>query len=457
MSDQTSPPSPSSSNSYAHNAHNADNSYNTTTLKDQAVVDPSDTNANSDQIDVIAIATELDTSRKNASTELLKVLENPYSSPDELNEAQKLVDSTKARWVAFLAAKKTLDDMNGETALQMLTAKKNTDDYRSNPDSFVPPNLPVLQLKGGSIRQPDKKIYDSIRSFLNDFEVQLIAHSLPLDKNWERLFRLTCDDMQRLSFERTNAGKGLTWKEIREKLELEYGYPQYVWAKRFALKSITQRHDESVKEFSERYRGAAHAADLHNEDELVWLFISSLVKPVRDIALQAIVRQFGLKMPHDMKEVIQLIINSVEGESANLFLNKYTTSSKRRQHEEHRPTGSSKKYRGDPRSTRGNSNSKDMRQTHPKGRHMREGFVQMQNLMDKDNIFLSNVAKQPSLCRHCRKVPFFPGHHCPEFPQHKPRSNLTLINPNPNPNPNPSPNPKPNNETTENTVNSRRI
>ncbi|OAD78256.1 hypothetical protein PHYBLDRAFT_163371 [Phycomyces blakesleeanus NRRL 1555(-)] len=272
------------------------------------------------EINILAIGIEIDACRKKAAEKLIKVLENPEAKLDDIRKAQEEVANTKERWVAFCDAQEM---MSSPSAVEVFRAniEKKAGKYRGNnkADSFVPPNLPAFQLRGGPVRQTNKAVHDSIAAFLNDFEVQLRAHNLDFDQHWERLFWLTCDERQRVSFEKTRAGRGLKWKEVRQQLESEHGNPYHLWIKKHEVHCMLQKPGELVRAYAERFLDSVHAANLDSSDELVWLFTSKLLRPVREKAWQTLTQHYGLVVPKNIHQVIPLIVATSGEETDSLF------------------------------------------------------------------------------------------------------------------------------------------
>ncbi|KAF7720366.1 hypothetical protein EC973_000342, partial [Apophysomyces ossiformis] len=86
----------------------------------------------------------------------------------------------------------------------------------------------------------------------------------------ERLFWLTCDDMQRQWFAHTLADRGLRWEQARTHLEKEFGNPFYVWQKKDEHRHLAQRPDESIYLFLERYQEVSYEANLASDQDLVY-------------------------------------------------------------------------------------------------------------------------------------------------------------------------------------------
>ncbi|OAD76006.1 hypothetical protein PHYBLDRAFT_165981 [Phycomyces blakesleeanus NRRL 1555(-)] len=333
------------------------------------------------EINILAIGIEIDACRKKAAEKLIKVLENPEAKLDDIRKAQEEVANTKA-------------------------------------DSFVPPNLPAFQLRGGPVHQTNKAVHDSIAAFLNDFEVQLRAHNLDFDQHWERLFWLTCDKRQRVSFEKTRAGRGLKWKEVRQQLESEHGNPYHLWIKKHEVHCMLQKPGELVRAYAERFLDSVHATNLDSSNELVWLFTSKLLRPVREKAWQTLTQHYGLVVPKNIHQVIPLIVATSGEETDSLFQEERTTSgTKRYQEDNHKYTGS-KRGRGEfRREQRGNNhNNRGSCPLHPKGRHSKDECHILKSITSMENKTFTPPAPRPApLCHYCHKVLYFNGHKCPEF------------------------------------------
>ena len=61
----------------------------------------------------------------------------------------------------------------------------------------VPKDLPAFQLCGQHRHDKRRESYDSAESFLDDFEVHLVAYELDIEENWRRLIPMTCNANRR--------------------------------------------------------------------------------------------------------------------------------------------------------------------------------------------------------------------------------------------------------------------
>ncbi|OAD78334.1 hypothetical protein PHYBLDRAFT_163452 [Phycomyces blakesleeanus NRRL 1555(-)] len=115
-----------------------------------------------EQLDIFSIGISLDINRKTASAGLLRILETPNVSNQEICQAQEAVDRTKTHWNSFMASQKALSDTSTKEVMRNLNSRKSSRDAHTNKqNSFVPPNLPIFQLQGGRLREPSKKIHDT--------------------------------------------------------------------------------------------------------------------------------------------------------------------------------------------------------------------------------------------------------------------------------------------------------
>lgn len=79
---------------------------------------------------------------------------------------------------------------------QRTLANANTNQSSSKEDQIVPSNMPMLQIKGGPLRDANKVVHESVQAFFTSFEAQLRSRSLDLNRHWERLIWTTLDSQQ---------------------------------------------------------------------------------------------------------------------------------------------------------------------------------------------------------------------------------------------------------------------
>ncbi|OAD78832.1 hypothetical protein PHYBLDRAFT_140888 [Phycomyces blakesleeanus NRRL 1555(-)] len=329
------------------------------------------------EINILEIEIEIDACHKKAAEKLIKVLENPKTKLNNIRKVQEEVANTKERWVAFCDAQEMM----------------------SSPSA--------VELCGGPVCQTNKAVHDSIAAFLNDFKVQLRAHNLDFDQHWECLFWLTCDERQRVSFEKTRARRGLKWKEVCQQLESEHSNPYHLWIKKHEVHCMLQKPGELVRAYVERFLVSVHAANLDSSDELVWLFTFKLLRP-----------HYGLVVPKNIHQVIPLIMATSGEETDFLFQEERTTSgTKRYQEDNHEYTGSKRECGEFCRERcKNNHNNRGSCPLHPKGRHSKDKCHILKSITSTKNKTFTPPAPRPApLCRYCHKVPYFNGHKCPEF------------------------------------------
>ena len=110
-------------------------------------------------------------------------------------------------------------------------------------DQIVPPNMPMLQIKGGPLRDQNKTVHESVQAFFSAFEAQLRSRSLNLDRHWERLIWTTLDSQQNNWATKRLAGHHLTWEQAKIEIQRMYGNPLYTYRKQFELSRKFQNQD----------------------------------------------------------------------------------------------------------------------------------------------------------------------------------------------------------------------
>lgn len=309
---------------------------------------------------------------------------------------------------------------------------EGSENARIKKQTLVPFGFPALQIKGGPIRNKDKKIHESIKAFLNRFEVQLKAHGLSLDDQWERLFWLTCDDLQRSWFGRTLAERNYAWQQVREHLEKAFGNPYYLWKKRHEVRNLHQKPGESLRLYTERFQEIAFDAGLEDGEELVWNYVSSLQRPIREKVWSTLTNHYGLEQLNNLSQVAQLIM-ATTGEDTYLHSDSESAEEgvpKRRPHLTPRSSSPDPHFKQSrKRFKRGNC------PLHPKGNHNQEDCKLLEQFTKGSRASMhapwNEVVQKPApaqsiqehkksaLCKYCKKVPYIRGHTCPEYYQAK--------------------------------------
>ena len=363
----------------------------------------------------------------------------PPSSEEVDQLLRQRVDEAYARLVYALTNEPTNKelgdqaeaDMNRAVSAQQSfekarTARSSAHQQETNPGkkhTLVPQDLPVFQLKDGPVRDKTKKVHESVKAFLNSFEVQLRAHGLSIEENWERLFWLTCDELQRSWFARTLADKGLTWKQVRNHLEKAFGNPYYAWKKRYEARSMRQKKGEQLRLYTERFQEVTFDAGLEDGAELVWNYVSSLVRTVRERAWQVITNHYGLKQPDNLAQVAQLIMTSMGEDTENWADSSDDTSSVEYPSQTNKQKYKSKRTKT--HSARGTHSDSHKRfkkgncRLHLKGSHDEKECELLKSLAaqhTRTTFKTDNTASVTvNLCRYCKKVPYVRGHKCPEY------------------------------------------
>lgn len=94
-------------------------------------------------------------------------------------------------------------------------------------DQIVPSNMPMLQIKGGPMRDANKVVHESVQAFFTSFEAQLRSRPLNLNRHWERLIWTTLDSQQHQWAAKRLAGNHFTWDQAKKEIQKMYGNPLY--------------------------------------------------------------------------------------------------------------------------------------------------------------------------------------------------------------------------------------
>ncbi|KAI8364627.1 uncharacterized protein BYT42DRAFT_550258 [Radiomyces spectabilis] len=341
--------------------------------------------------------------KKNAAHRVFQLLADSNHSEQELISAQYDMDKANTAWEAFLRAKQAT-----WYTLDVIPATQ----VKRNISALVPKDLPSFQVKGGPIRDSNKKVHDSVKAFISAFEIQLRAYNLiPLDEHWERLFGLTCDDSQRQWFSRTLADKGYTWEQAMARLEREFGNPFYIWRKKDEHRHMAQKPNESIRLFLTRYQEVSLEANLQQNSELVYNFVCSLQPHIKQKAWSTLTNHYGLTLTADLHQAAQLIMAACrEGNTDSYHIGEPWNNGKRRYTNE-----DAVEYKRQKRSYDRHGNCP----MHPKGSHAKEEcHLWKKIIQEAAALSRSSQVVQPTsgnLCRYCKKAEYTRDHRCQEY------------------------------------------
>lgn len=276
-------------------------------------------------------------------------------------------------------------------------------------DQIVPPNMPMLQIKGGPRRDASKAIHESVQAFFNAFEAQLRSRSLNLDRHWERLLWTTLDAQQHQWATQRLAGRNFSWKQAQVEIQRMYGNPLYIYRKQFELSRKFQRPGQSLKLHTEEWQELAYEANCEPSPQTTFNYVNSLLKPVRETMWPILATKFELDLPCSIHEVAQLAMGAM-GEYMDEDTEQTTPVMRKRQYMgQYEGTRKRRQYGNCP--------------VHPKGSHSADDcFVLRHVNQTRPHVSQHapvNKFTNPPLCRYCKKVPYQRGHKCPEYHQQK--------------------------------------
>ncbi|OAD69351.1 hypothetical protein PHYBLDRAFT_172603 [Phycomyces blakesleeanus NRRL 1555(-)] len=169
-------------------------------------------------------------------------------------------------------------------------------------------DIPVLKLKTNDKQANDSSVYANIHYFIYAFERKLIENAmLPFDGYWEEALKVSCKPPQLIWFDRVLANRGLTWETARAQLEKDYGDETCLETKKQAFNKMTQRRDEQVSEFADRFLELMKTCCIHGSPELVNRFANSLHYIHRSKAHNIIHYHFGPNPTEDIERIFTTV------------------------------------------------------------------------------------------------------------------------------------------------------
>ncbi|KAJ8652803.1 hypothetical protein O0I10_011542 [Lichtheimia ornata] len=275
-------------------------------------------------------------------------------------------------------------------------------------DQIVPANMPMLQIKGGPMRDASKTIHESVQAFCSAFEAQLRSRSLDLNRHWERLIWTTLDSQQIQWATQRLAGRDYTWEQAQVEIQRMYGNPLYIYRKQFELSRKFQRPGQSLKLHTEEWQELAYEANCEPSPQTTFNYVNSLLKPVRETIWPILSTKFELNLPSSINEVAQLAIGAM-GEYMEDGYEQVTPIARKRQHMGNQDgTFKRRQYGNCP--------------VHPKGSHAANDCLVLRQLNQGRQQTSQHAPikdKGPRLCRYCKKAPYQPGHKCSEYYQQR--------------------------------------
>ncbi|CDH61243.1 predicted protein [Lichtheimia corymbifera JMRC:FSU:9682] len=268
--------------------------------------------------------------------------------------------------------------------------------------------MPMLQIKGGPVRDANKTTHESVQAFFSAFEAQLRSRSLDLNRHWERLIWTTLDSQQHQWATQRLAGRNYTWQQAQVEIQRMYGNPLYIYRKQFELSRKFQRPGQSLKLHTEEWQELAYEANCEPSPQTTFKYVNSLLKPVRETIWPILSTKFELNLPSSINEVAQLAIGAM-GEYMEDGYEQTTPIARKRQHMGNQDgTFKKRQYGNCP--------------VHPKGSHAAHDCLvlrQLNNGRQHTSQHAPIKDKGQRLCRYCKKEPYQPGHKCSEYYQQR--------------------------------------
>ncbi|KAJ8651273.1 hypothetical protein O0I10_013243 [Lichtheimia ornata] len=273
--------------------------------------------------------------------------------------------------------------------------------------------MPILQIKGGPMRDPSKNVHESVQAFFSAFEAQLRSRSLNLDRHWERLIWTTLDSQQHKWATHRLAGRCYTWEQAKGEIQNMYGNPLYIYRKQFELSRKFQRPGQSLKLHTEEWQELAYQANCEPSPQTTFNYVNSLLKPVRETIWPILSSKYELDLPCSINTVAQLAIGAMGEYMEDINIHDAAT-----------PISRKRQYMGHQDSTHHKKRQYGNCPVHPKGSHMASECIILRQLNQgrqhtPQHHAHDNKDKGQRLCKFCKKVPYQPGHKCSEFYQQR--------------------------------------
>ncbi|KAI9018549.1 hypothetical protein CLU79DRAFT_293694 [Phycomyces nitens] len=284
---------------------------------------------------ISTLAKTLSVKRKEAADNLFAILTNSNHTSEEMHQANLALDRANASWEAFLKAHAAQKD-----DLKDVTLLAHPENPQIDNHTIIPDDLPKFQLIGGVVRDSSKRMFKSVHEFIVEFEKQLTLHNLtPFDLHWERLFPLTCDKYQKQWFNRNLRNHQLTWHQVRQRLESEFGNAYYIWVKRHETRNIRQKRNEPGIVYADRFLEVAFDAGVEDGKELAWDFISSLSRPVRKKTWDVLLPLDESRLPVNVSQAATFVVDVFEPDDVPLDSSEHLRASNGHPPNGHPPNG----------------------------------------------------------------------------------------------------------------------
>lgn len=332
------------------------------------------------------------------------------------------------------------------------SAGSTTNASTNNQNALVPRQLPAFQFYGSPRHAKNKARFDSAQSFLEEFRTVLDGHSLDIEQHWRRLMPLTVNSNSR-AWLRELMGKDSvnSWDSFCSEIIKQYSPPYTMFYRRYHLRTMRQKAGESLRQYSTKFQEYAVKTGIANNQELVFNYLCSLHRRYRKRSWSIVHNRYGEDIPDELEPIVQLVMTLASGERAPEEEDFYLSDSddsdssgdttddsenarhkRRRSNKKGKRTAKVAKTKGNCPIHKGSGHDEDncnvikkLVNSAVQARQPSSQASSSRSVSFNPRFYQPTPRMQPpranNLCWHCQKVPFTPGHTCPEMQQARAR------------------------------------
>ncbi|KAG2191597.1 hypothetical protein INT47_009691 [Mucor saturninus] len=301
---------------------------------------------------------------------------------------------------------KEVDDANDQLARfrTLLAAAQEPIPTNTNGTAINLRDIPLFQLAGHSVPNPDAKVYQHVELYLSAFENVLATGKEHIDIAWSKWLPNAMVDEYDAWYKSTLALKNCKWEEARVLIKQHYDSEEQQAIMSVKALTMTMREDESVQEYGHRFQRTCREGNVKQDMIVALRFLASLTPHFHQTTHVAWWTRNSHK-PQTVQQVLDLAITLTRPmKRVRAEAEKTHTGSRRRTDGQSFQFGSSRhrsgKASGSPASAGFFCTQHGKNTT-----HNTEGCRIISGRAEKAK------AKE---CYHCHRQ-WSPGHTCPEY------------------------------------------
>lgn len=180
---------------------------------------------------------------------------------DQFNKNHSQLKGVKAKLKYALECQKLLQPQNEEKQF------------------VVPPNLPLIQWKGGPIQNENVTVFENVKACLRKFETVVQSYGLNVNWHYKRLLPICLSDKMNCWFsDYLTQNENVTWETMCKAINEKYGISndKLQQAATNKLLNIKMGKNEHIDHFVDRFNALRNEAQVFDEHMLCQFFLEAL-------------------------------------------------------------------------------------------------------------------------------------------------------------------------------------